>query len=92
MESMPEKNRHMFFKQSSVNPGILACSLTRAPPGDYSALVTAATTFLRPPKRLREGGRLDGAADVLLRLNCIGRYPYLISTDISFRSRSLMAS
>ncbi|MDP2990932.1 MAG: hypothetical protein Q8O57_10260 [Kiritimatiellota bacterium] len=23
MESMPEKNRHMFFKQSSMNPSIL---------------------------------------------------------------------
>jgi len=31
MESMPEKNRHIFFKQSSMNPSILACSLTRAP-------------------------------------------------------------
>jgi len=31
MESMPEKNRHMFCKQSSMNPSILLCSLTRAP-------------------------------------------------------------
>lgn len=58
MEAMPEKNRHMFCKQSSMNPSILPV------PSFVRPRACSAPT-------LQEGGlrRLDWAADVMFRAN-----------------------
>ena len=60
---MPEKKRHMFCKQSAMNPSMLLCSLTRA------SLI---------------GAPMSCSVAIIPVIML-----YLISTDISLRSRSL---